>query len=62
MPIGKPGKVLLREVPLKFVAKKVSGHGRKSTNTDIPLIPLTELARSSAFSFRERSTESLSRT
>ena len=42
MPIGKPGRVLLREVPLKFVAKKVSGHGRKSTNVDIPLIPFID--------------------
>jgi biopolymer transport protein ExbD len=42
MPIGKPGRVLLKQVPLKFVAKKVSGHGRKSTNTDIPLIPFID--------------------
>jgi len=42
MPIGKPGKVLLREVPLKFVSKKVSGHGRKTTNTEIPLIPFID--------------------
>jgi len=42
MPIGKPGRVLLREVPLKFVAKKVTGHGRKSTNTEIPLIPFID--------------------
>ena len=42
MPIGKPGRVLLRSVPLKFVSKKVTGHGRKSTNTDIPLIPFID--------------------
>jgi biopolymer transport protein ExbD len=42
MPIGKPGKVLLRSVPLKFVSKKVSGHGRKTTNTEIPLIPFID--------------------
>jgi len=42
MPIGKPGKVLLKSVPLKFVAKKVSGHGRKGTNTEIPLIPFID--------------------
>jgi biopolymer transport protein ExbD len=42
MPIGKPGKVLLREVPLKFVSKKVTGHARKSTNMDIPLIPFID--------------------
>jgi biopolymer transport protein ExbD len=42
MPINQPGKVLLRGVPLAFVSKKVSGHGRKSTNTDIPLIPFID--------------------
>lgn len=42
MPVGKPGRVLLRSVPLKFVSKKVTGHGRKSTNTDIPLIPFID--------------------
>ena len=42
MPVGKPGKVLLREVPLKFVSKKVTGHGRKSTNVEIPLIPFID--------------------
>src|SRR3979409_290674 len=42
MPIGQPGKVLLREVPLKFVAKKVGGHGRKNTNIEIPLIPFID--------------------
>jgi biopolymer transport protein ExbD len=42
MPIGKPGKVLLRSVPLKFVSKKVTGHGRKSTNVEIPLIPFID--------------------
>jgi biopolymer transport protein ExbD len=34
--------VLLRSVPLKFVSKKVTGHGRKSTNTEIPLIPFID--------------------
>jgi biopolymer transport protein ExbD len=42
MPIAKPGKVLLRDVPLTFVSKKVSGHGRKSSNTGIPLIPFID--------------------
>jgi biopolymer transport protein ExbD len=42
MPINQPGKVLLRNIPLAFVSKKVSGHGRKSTNTDIPLIPFID--------------------
>lgn len=42
MPINKPGKVLLREVPLHFVAKKVQGHGGKSVNADIPLVPFID--------------------
>jgi biopolymer transport protein ExbD len=29
-------------VPLEFVAKKVTGHGRKSSNTEIPLIPFID--------------------
>jgi biopolymer transport protein ExbD len=42
MPIGKPGKVLLANLPLEFVSKKVKGHGRKSSNTEIPLIPFID--------------------
>ena len=42
MPVDKPGRVLLRNVPLTFVSKKVTGHGRKASNTDIPLIPFID--------------------
>jgi len=42
MPIGKPGKVLLSRLPLEFVAKKVGGHGRLQSNTEIPLIPFID--------------------
>jgi biopolymer transport protein ExbD len=42
MPVVRPSKVLLRNVPLKFVAKKVSGHGAKSVNHEIPLIPFID--------------------
>jgi biopolymer transport protein ExbD len=42
MPINQPGKVLLREVPLKFVSKKVSGHGAKSVDVSIPLVPFID--------------------
>ena len=42
MPVDKPGRVLLRHVPLQFVSKKVTGHGRKSSNTEIPLIPFID--------------------
>jgi biopolymer transport protein ExbD len=42
MPIKKPSKVLLRNVPLKFVSKKVGGGGSKSVNHEIPLIPFID--------------------
>jgi biopolymer transport protein ExbD len=42
MPIGQPGKVLLSGVPLKFVAKKVGGHGGKSVDVAIPLVPFID--------------------
>lgn len=42
MPVAKPGKVLLRDVPLRFVAGKVKGHARKASNTEIPLIPFID--------------------
>jgi len=42
MPINQPGKVLLRGVPLAFVSKKVTGHGRKASNMEIPLIPFID--------------------
>jgi biopolymer transport protein ExbD len=43
MPIHQPGKVLLRNVPLSFVAKRTGGHGSKSVNVEIPLIPFIDL-------------------
>lgn len=42
MPVHTPGKVLLKNIPLKFVASKVGGHGGKSVNTEIPLIPFID--------------------
>jgi biopolymer transport protein ExbD len=42
MAIHKPGKVLLSNVPLKFVRKKVSGHGRKAMDHEIPLVPFID--------------------
>jgi biopolymer transport protein ExbD len=42
MPINRPGRVLLRNVPLEFVAKKVQGHGSKGVNTEIPLVPFID--------------------
>ncbi len=42
MPIQKPSKVLLRNIPLKFVSNKVGGGGSKSVNHEIPLIPFID--------------------
>lgn len=42
MPIAQPGKVLLRDVPLAFVAKKVTGHGGKAVDASIPLVPFID--------------------
>jgi biopolymer transport protein ExbD len=41
-PISVPGRRLLKGVPLRFVAKKVSGGGAKSVNHDVPLIPFID--------------------
>jgi biopolymer transport protein ExbD len=40
--IHRPGKVLLTQVPLKFVRKKVSGGGKKSVDHEIPLVPFID--------------------
>jgi len=40
--IHKPGRVLLHHVPLKFVAGKVSGGGRKALDMSIPLVPFID--------------------
>jgi biopolymer transport protein ExbD len=42
MPINMPSKVLLRNVPLEFVSKKVSGHGAKAVDIAIPLVPFID--------------------
>lgn len=42
MPVNMPGRVLLRGVPLKFVAKKVGGHGAKAVDAAIPLVPFID--------------------
>lgn len=42
MPIKRPEKELLHHVPLKFVRSRVAGGGRKSMNTEIPLVPFID--------------------
>lgn len=41
-PISVPGKRLMVHMPLAFVRKKVAGHGGKSMNHEIPLIPFID--------------------
>lgn len=42
MPVSRPGKVLLRNIPLRFVSARVSGGGRKSTDASIVLVPFID--------------------
>lgn len=41
-PISVPGRVLLHRVPLAFVRRKVIGHGGRSLNQELPLIPFID--------------------
>ena len=41
-PIQTPGRRLLHHIPLKFVSSKVAGGGRKSVDTNIPLVPFID--------------------
>jgi biopolymer transport protein ExbD len=41
-PIESPGRRLLGDISLKFVRRKVLGHGRRASNHDIPLIPFID--------------------
>lgn len=42
MPVHQPGRVLLKNIPLEFVSKKVGGHGAKPVDVSIPLIPFID--------------------
>lgn len=42
MPIHTPAKVLLHNIPLKFVSSRVAGGGRKSVDTSISLVPFID--------------------
>jgi biopolymer transport protein ExbD len=41
-PISVPGRRMLKQVQLEFVAKKVGGGGHKSLNHEVPLIPFID--------------------
>ncbi len=42
MPIKRPGRVMLHHIPLKFVTGRVTGHGRKSVDASITLVPFID--------------------
>ncbi len=42
MPVHKPERVLLHDIPLKFVRARVSGHGRKAADAQIILVPFID--------------------
>ncbi|QQR91566.1 MAG: biopolymer transporter ExbD [Myxococcales bacterium] len=42
MPIQKPGRVLLHNIPLKFVHDRVAGGGRKAVDSSIALVPFID--------------------
>jgi biopolymer transport protein ExbD len=42
MAIKRPQPELLHHIPLRFVRNRVSGHGRKSVDHQIPLIPFID--------------------
>ena len=41
-PISMPGRRLLHHVSLDFVRRKVTGHGNRAVNQEIPLIPFID--------------------
>src|ERR1700730_11300942 len=42
MPIANPGRRLMRQVGLEFVAKKVTGGGHRSTNANLNLTSMID--------------------
>ena len=43
MPIQRPTRVLLRNIPLQFVSNKVSGGAIKPVDSSLPLVPIIDL-------------------
>ena len=41
-PIHQPGRRLMHAIPLRFVQKKVGGHGSKSVNADLNLTSMID--------------------
>lgn len=43
MPVHRPSRVLLRNIPLRFVSRRAGGHARKPIDSDLPLVPIIDL-------------------
>jgi biopolymer transport protein ExbD len=43
MPIQRPSRVLLRNIPLQFVSNRVGGAGTKPVDSELPLVPIIDL-------------------
>jgi len=43
MSVHRPGRVLLRNLPLQFVSKRVAGEGAKPVDSNLPLVPIIDL-------------------
>lgn len=43
MPIRRPSRVLLRNIPLPFVSSKVGGSAAKPVDATLPLVPIIDL-------------------
>jgi biopolymer transport protein ExbD len=43
MPVHRPSRVLLRNIPLRFIARRAGGHAAKPVDSDLPLLPVIDL-------------------
>jgi biopolymer transport protein ExbD len=43
MPVQRPSRVLLRNIPLRFIARRTGGHTAKPVDSDLPLLPVIDL-------------------
>src|SRR5262245_4361532 len=43
MPVRRPSRVLLRNIPLEFVSNRTGGSGAKPVDSPLPLVPIIDL-------------------
>ena len=43
MPVRRPSRVLLRNIPLHFVSNRTGGSGAKPVDSELPLVPIIDL-------------------